>query len=242
MKMFNKSSKNIKEHKKLTLGGKILITIGIVLSLGVIAIGAINIHFNNVDTKFAEKYSKAEMRFDIYLDNKEYKFLDEKKNNFQFEDKSGNIKNDFTTNSKVIQGKKQHVKYSEYVITKDGQYVLTEIGGVKGWLKWDITMKNDSKEYIKSFLKLDAKGTDLSCVRVYPFNDGNFVLINNGLDEHILDLNGKNITWTKGSSYERPNVNVLNDTLECHKPSEEISYIFNKHGKLIPQESNTKNK
>ena len=239
MKMFNKSSKHIKEHKKLTLGGKILITIGIVLSLGVIAIGAINIHFNNVDEKFAEKYSKAEMRFDIYLDDKEYKFLDKKKNNFEFEDKGGNIKNDFTTNSEVIQGKKQHVKYSEYVVTKDGQYVLTEIGGVKGWLKWDITMKNDSKEYIKSFLQSDAK---VSCVRVYPFNDGNFVLINNGLDEHILDLNGKNITWTRGNNYDYPSVNVLDDTLICNKPSGALSYVFNKHGKLISQESNTKNK
>ena len=174
----------------------------------------------------AKQYHEKVMRFEAMLDRGSYDFIDDKFNKdlHFFKD----IDNEFSKNStKLDISKNANVKFSEYILSAKAQYFHISINGREGWIKDNLLEDKERINYLQKFIKEKNK------VTVFPFNSGDYALISDEVEQYIVNLDNKVITWQRGGYYESPRVDINSDTLICGGDLSSNTYEFSKEGELI---------
>ena len=176
--------------------------------------------------KYSQNYSEKVMRFKTNINSGTYNFIDEKSSSYVSGFKQ--FDNEFRQNSIELSiSKNTVITYSEYIITDKFEYFYVSIGERKGWIKCNLPTDKKKIDYLKGFI---SGSTD---IEVFPFNSGTYALISGNTEQYIVNLDNKQITWTRGSYYESPRVNIDSDTLICGGDLSSTTYEFSKDGKLI---------
>ena len=207
----------------------ILILVLFLLITGILIIGIDKIQGNDHE-EYMKNYDQDVMRFDLYLNQGQYEFIPNENfwNRVHLYDDE---KNEIDKQSIIISLQDSNLKFSEYVLTENAEYMKVNIDDINGWIKWTIpTLDEDSKVFIRSFIS--KSGNDNS-IEVFPFNDDNFILIYTNAGAKILDLNNKKINWFGGGYYESVKVDIYSDTISCKGDLSSKTYYFNKYGEEL---------
>lgn len=116
--------------------------------------------------------------------------------------------------------------YNQYVVTKNNVYIMTEVNDKLIALNYPDLI---SKE---NLCNLRNKIDNNEFLKVSPFNDPIYCLIQDGTDSYIMNIETGEKTWSGGNYYESPEINYTNDTLECGGDLSSNRYIFDKYGTL----------
>ncbi|MCY6484708.1 hypothetical protein OW763_10180 [Clostridium aestuarii] len=185
-------------------------------------------------------YSEEMIRFDLNVQKGKYQFM-RQKDELPFENNhpnnKGNCKDiEFWNKCKVINLDNINLKYGRYIFTKEEEYIYTKIDGEFGWLKCKVPIDKKYKNYIrKFFIPKEEYVEEISFIDILPFNDEKFVLIFDGSEQYILDLESQKVTWVRGNYYESPHINFKTDMLQCGGDLSSTTYIFNKFGELVDE-------
>lgn len=179
---------------------------------------------DEADTRYQE-YLNNIMRFPVEIKRGEYKSIDYGEIFLLNEDDYKK----FEIASKNIVINEIDTNYSEYIVTSDTSYIAIDIEDEIKFIEHSVPI-NDI--YLKNLRDFMRKINDNS-ISVFPFNDGIYCLIDTNEEQYIFNIESGKIIWTRGSYYESPRVDILNDTLECNGDLSTNIYIFNKYGELI---------
>lgn len=187
-----------------------------------------------------KNYEQDVMRFDLHLDAGEYEFIPYEgfwEGKHLYDDEETEIQKQTT----IIYTDTIDLKFSEYVLTKDTEYMKINLNGVDGWIKGTIPILNeDNKVFIRHFIyKYLSRGAN--SITVSPFNDISFVLISDEGGQRILDLDNEKVTWYGGAYYECARVDIYSDTLYCGGDLSSRTYYFNKYGEELDRRLRIKN-
>ena len=98
----------------------------------------------------------------------------------------------FDTNAEVIKvTKDQEVSYQAYLFTDNYEYIYTRFQDEVGWMRIDIDLEKDKKEFLKTFLNCDLYKPFSQYVEVVPFKEKDKVFVSNAVDWYILNLSTK---------------------------------------------------
>ena len=165
------------------------------LITGILIIGTDKIQGND-NEEYMKNYNQDVMRFDLYLNQGQYEFIPNEifwKSVHLYDDEE----NEINKQSIIISLQDSNLKFSEYVLTKNAEYMKVNINDINGWIKWTIpTLDEDSKVFIRNFI---SKSDNDNSIGVFPFNDDNFILIYTSEGAKILDLNNKKnqLVWRR---------------------------------------------
>lgn len=188
-----------------------------------------------------KNYEQDVMRFDLHLNQGQYEIIPSKdfwERTHLYNDEQAEIQKQTT----IIYTDTIDLKFSEYVLTKDAEYMKTNINGIDGWIKEAIPILNeDDKVFIRKFI-YQYRALGANSISVFPFNDSNFVLIYSEGGQYILDLGNKEVTWYGGGYYESTKVDIYSDTIYCGGDLSSKTYYFNKYGEKLNRRLQVKNK
>ncbi|MDU2673451.1 MAG: hypothetical protein E7C49_15700 [Clostridium sp.] len=176
-----------------------------------------------------EDYKSNRMRFPIKINAGEYKVIDYG-DNYLLDNEEG-LKL-FDKASEFIYLEKVDTKYSEYIITENTTYVCADIEYEENYmqyLEYHLPITNNQLNNLRNFMR----ETNNESLEVVPFNDGIHCFISGKSEQYILNIDNKELLWTRGSYYESPIFDPVTDTLTCGGDLSATDYVFNKYGELI---------
>lgn len=176
-----------------------------------------------------ENYKSNRMRFAIKINRGEYKIIDYGEN-YLLDNEDG-LKL-FDKASEFIYLEEVNTKYSEYIITEKTTYVCADIEYKENYmqyLEYPVPISDNKLNNLRSFMR----ETDNDSLEVIPFNDGIHCFVSGKSEQYILNIENKELLWTRGSYYESPIFDPVTDTLTCGGDLSATDYVFNKYGDLI---------
>lgn len=176
-----------------------------------------------------ENYKSNRMRFAIKINTGEYKIIDYGEN-YLLDNEDG-LKL-FDKASEFIYLEEVNTKYSEYIITEKTTYVCADIEYKENYmqyLEYPVPISDNKLNNLRSFMR----ETDNDSLEVIPFNDGIHCFVSGKSEQYILNIENKELLWTRGSYYESPIFDPVTDTLTCGGDLSATDYVFNKYGDLI---------
>lgn len=176
-----------------------------------------------------ENYKSNRMRFPIKINAGEYKVIDYSEN-YLLDNEDG-LKL-FDKASEFIYLEELDTKYSEYIITENTTYVCVDIEYEENYmqyLEYPVPISDNKLINLRNFMR----ETNNDSLEVIPFNDGIYCFVSGKSDQYILNIENKELLWTRGHYYESPIFDPVTDTLTCGGDLSATDYVFNKYGELI---------
>lgn len=176
-----------------------------------------------------ENYKRNMMRFPIKINEGEYKVIDS--GDKYLLDNENELKL-FDEASEFIHLEETDTKYSDYIVTENTTYVCVDIEYKENYMKYleyPVLISDNKLNNLRSFMR----ETDNDSLEVIPFNDGIYCFVSGKSEQYILNIENKELLWTRGHYYESPTFNPVTDTLTCRGDLSATDYVFNKYGELI---------
>ncbi|MGL5245908.1 MAG: hypothetical protein ACRC7R_12100, partial [Sarcina sp.] len=177
-----------------------------------------------------KEYKTKVMRFPIEIKSGEYNVINSE---YDMNLSEEGTSERFNENAEKIFIDEISTKYSEYIITNKSSYIAIDIDGESKFIEHPVNISENYLNNLKTFMK----EVNDDSIKVFPFNDGIYSLINTNEEQYIYNIELGKVMWTRGGYYECPDVNIFNDTLECRGDLSTDVYIFNKEGELIEKKS-----
>lgn len=176
-----------------------------------------------------ENYKRSMMRFPIKINEGEYKVIDSG-DKYLLDNENGLRL--FDEASELIHLGETDTKYSGYIVTVNTTYVCADIEYKENYmhyLEYPVPISDGKLNNLRSFMR----ETDNDSLEVMPFNDGIHCFVSGKSEQYILNIENKELLWTRGHYYESPTFNSVTDTLTCRGDLSATDYVFNKYGELI---------
>jgi hypothetical protein len=120
--------------------------------------------------------------------------------------------------TKIHVTKDSVLKYNAYLFTDEYEYVYTKINKVEGWMRVDVPITGEQKEFLKKFLSSNHF-KDYSCyVEIVPFKNPNQIFISTIDYWFIGNLNKLSATeiGTKGGRLEACKMVYPKNCVKCY--------------------------
>ncbi len=110
------------------------------------------------------------------------------------------------------------LKYSAYLFTDEYEYVYTKINKVEGWLRVDVPITGEQKEFLKKYLTSKFFKEYTCYVEVVPFKNPNQIFISTTDYWYIGNLNKLSATeiGTKGGRLEACKMVYPKNCVKCY--------------------------
>ncbi len=92
------------------------------------------------------------------------------------------------------------------------------------YLENSVPISDNKLNNIRSFMR----ETNNDSLEVIPFNDGIYCFVSGKSEQYILNIENKELFWTRGSYYESPIFDPITDTVTCDGDLSATDYVFNK--------------
>lgn len=175
----------------------------------------------------AEEHRNNIMRFPVDIKSGKYIMFDYSDEYYIFDESLER----FNESLKEIYLEDISTKYSEYIITRQTSYLAIKINDEIKFIEHEVPINKDYIKILRNLLEEEGGWA----INIFPFNDGEYALINPAGRQFSFDIKNSTKLIGFGGKYESPSINVLNDTLEASGDLSATTYVFDKKGELLEE-------